>query len=306
MPFSVSVTLPFDQIHQPDAYLSMEAVREIAKAADDAGFHAGAVTDHPVPSYRWLDNGGHYAQDPFVMLSLIAAVTTRLRLLTGILVLPYRNPFITARSVATLDLFSGGRVMLGVGAGYMKAEYKALGVDFDTRNDLTDEYLLAMKAAWTGEDFTFEGTGYSAVGNRMRPAPVQKPYPQLLVGGNSKRAIRRAVELGDAWHPVFMDPIVTQTSRTAAMAGNEDMAAGIAYLRAHSEKIGREVPPDIICSGISHIAGDWEPQPVLDRIGELRALGLVGCAVNIVADSRSEWCDLAAEIGERVLAKIDA
>ncbi|HEX7858205.1 MAG TPA: LLM class flavin-dependent oxidoreductase, partial [Sphingobium sp.] len=110
MPFSVSVTLPFDQIHQPDAYLSMEAVREIAKAADDAGFHAGAVTDHPVPSCRWLDNGGQYAQDPFVMLSLIAAVTTRLRLLTGILVLPYRNPFITARSVATLDLFSGGRV----------------------------------------------------------------------------------------------------------------------------------------------------------------------------------------------------
>ena len=132
------------------------------------------------------------------MLSLVAAHTTTLRLQTGILVLPYRNPFTVARAVATLDVFSGGRVSLGVGAGYLKGEYKALGVDFERRNEIMDEYLKALKAAWTGDDFDFEGENYSARGNRIRPAPLQRPHPPLLIGGNARRAIRRAVELGDA------------------------------------------------------------------------------------------------------------
>ena len=199
MTFTLSTSLPFDHVQQGDEFVSMQALHEIARAVEDAGFHAGSVTDHPVPSARWLDNGGHHAQDPFVMLSMLGAVTTRLRLQTNIIVLPYRNPFITARAVSSLDHFTGGRVILGMGAGYMKAEYKALGVDFDSRNDLMDEYIKAMKLAWTGEDFTFEGTGYTALGNRVQPTPAQKPHPPLLVGGNSKRALRRTVEHGDAW-----------------------------------------------------------------------------------------------------------
>ena len=189
MSFHVSITFPFDHIQHPEAFISHDAVIECAKAAEDAGFTSGTVTDHPVPSYRWLDNGGHYAQDPFVMLSMVAAVTTRLKLQTNIVVLPYRNPFITARAVSSLDVFSGGRFIFGLGAGYLKPEYKALGVDFDSRNDLMDEYIKAMKLAWTGEDFSFEGTGYHAVGNRMLPVPVQRPHPPLLIGGNSKRAL---------------------------------------------------------------------------------------------------------------------
>lgn len=305
MAFTVGVTLPFDHIEQPGEFLSMEAVRQVACAVEAAGFGAGAVTDHPVPSYRWLDNGGHYAQDPFVMLSLVAAATTRLRLMTGILVLPYRNPFITARSVATLDVFSGGRVMLGIGAGYMKAEYKALGVDFDSRNDLSDEYLRAMKAAWTGENFAFEGRGYSAVGNRMRPVPVQRPHPPLLIGGNSRRAIRRAADLGDVWHPVFMDPVVTQTSRTGTMGDDADLAAGIAYLRSYCETIGRETPPAIICGSVGRIEAGWNAQQMLDHVGALRAIGISGIVVSIAGRDRAQWCDLAAQAGEDLISKID-
>src|ERR1700679_4081862 len=103
----INVTLPFDQIENPAEFLLPEAVVEIAKVAERAGFYGGNVTDHPCPTGRWLDAGGHYAQDPFVMLSFVAAATKKLTLHTGILVLPYRNPFITARSVATLDVFSG-------------------------------------------------------------------------------------------------------------------------------------------------------------------------------------------------------
>src|SRR5579862_3147147 len=213
----ININLPFDRIESGEEFLSPEAVVEVSQTAERLGFHAVCDTDHPVPTGRWLDAGGHYAQDPFVILTYVAAATRTLRLQTGILVLPYRNPFITARAVATLDLLSGGRVTLGIGAGYLKAEYKALGVDFERRNDIMDEYLKAMKAAWTADEFTFEGAGYQALGNRILPRPVQKPHPPLIIGGNSRRAIRRAVELGDAWGPFFTKGALSTTSRTIPM-----------------------------------------------------------------------------------------
>lgn len=304
MNFPLSVNLPFDHVEKPDEFVTMAAVHECAKAAEEAGFASGTVTDHPVPSHRWLDSGGHYAQDPFVMLSMVAAVTTRLKLQTNIIVLPYRNPFITARAVSSLDVFSNGRVMLGMGAGYLKPEYKALGVDFDNRNDLMDEYIQAMKLAWTGEDFTFEGTGYSAVGNRMRPAPVQKPHPPLLVGGNSKRALRRTVELGDAWHPFFVPKMVTQTARTADLETDEDVIAAIDYMKEHSVKVGRKEPPKVICSSTFRIQKGWSAQEALDNYAHLQTLGIHASGASIVAETRGEWCDLARQFGEEVIAKM--
>jgi probable F420-dependent oxidoreductase len=238
------------------------------------------------------------------MLSLIAAVTTKINLQTNILVVPYRNPFVTARAVSTLDVFSAGRVVLGIGAGYLKAEYKALGVDFDTRNDLMDEYLRAMKLAWTGEDFAFEGTGYSAPGNRLLPVPVQKPHPSILVGGNSRRALRRAVELGDAWYPFFAPASVAATARTVALTDEADIDAAIAYLHEHSAKVGREVPPQIILSGVFAIKAGYNPQEAIDVISSYRAKGAVGAGASILTESRAEWCDLAHDFGERVLAKL--
>ena len=305
MAFPISVTLPFDNISLPDEFGTMDAVRDIGQALEEAGFTTGTVTDHPAPSSRWLDGGGHYAQDPFVMLSLLAAVTTRLRLQTNILVLPYRNPFITARSVSSLDVYSNGRVTLGIGAGYLKAEYKALGVDFDSRNALMDEYIQAMKLAWTGEDFTFEGTGYTALGNRIRPTPVQKPHPPLLIGGNSRMAIRRAVELGDAWNPFFAPAAVIATARTASIAEEEDIDAALAYLYDHCEKVGRETPPKLYFSGTMMIKDGYDPQELIDQIGAFRAKGAVGVGVGIAADSRAKWCDLARDFGERVISILD-
>jgi len=302
--FPLSVSFPFDQIDAPQEFGTLDAVREIAAAAEEAGFSSGCVTDHPVPSYRWLDNGGHYAQDPFVMLSLIAACTTRLGLQTNILVLPYRNPFLTARAVSSLDVFSGGRVILGIGTGYLKPEFKALGVDFDARNDLADEYLRALKAAFTGEDFTFEGTGYTAVGNRLRPAPLQQPHPPFLVGGNSKRALRRAVELGDAWHPFIVPKIVTDTARTATLEHIDDLVDSIAYLRDHSAKVGRAEPPQVIASGTFRVAPGWSAEEALDHYGRLREMGVHASGTGIAADTRAAWCDQARRFGEEVIARL--
>lgn len=305
MAFSVSVTLPFDIVEPADEFGTLEAVREVGQALEEAGFTTGTVTDHPAPSSRWLDGGGHYAQDPFVMLALLAGATTRLRLQTSIIVLPYRNPFVTARAVSSLDVYSKGRVSLGVGAGYLKAEYKALGVDFDSRNALMDEYIRAMKLAWTGEDFTFEGTGYTALGNRIRPAPLQKPHPPILIGGNSRMAIRRAVELGDYWAPFFAPQAVLSMARTASIAEEGDINAAIAYMHAHCEKTGREVPPSLYFAGTGAIMAGYDAQEFIDRIGGLRAKGAAAVGVNISAGSRVEWCDLARDFGDNVLAKLD-
>lgn len=305
MPFSVSVTLPFDTIEPAHEFGTIEAVREVGQTLEQAGFTTGTVTDHPAPSSRWLDGGGHYAQDPFVMLALVAGATTKLRLQTSIVVLPYRNPFVTARAASSLDVYSNGRFSLGVGAGYLKAEYKALGVDFDNRNALMDEYIRAMKLAWTGEDFTFEGTGYTAPGNRIRPAPLQKPHPPILIGGNSRLAIRRAVELGDYWAPFFAPAAVLSMARTASIAEEEDIDAALAYLQAHCEKVGREVPPKLYFAGTGAIKRGYDPQEFIDTIGGLRAKGASACGVNIAAGTRSEWCDLARDFGSNVLAKLD-
>lgn len=299
-----NIPLPFDRTENPEQFLTMDAVKEVGATIERAGFHAALVTDHPCPTGRWLDTGGHHAQSPFVMLALLAAVTSRIRLQTGILVLPYRNPFIVARDVATLDCYANGRVTLSVGAGYLKGEYRALGVDFERRNELMDEYLRALRVSLTGKEFEFEGVGYKAFGNRIIPGPAQDHLP-IFVGGNSRRAIRRVAELGDGWNPFFtVGGVDNSTTRTAEMTGEEDLAAGIAYLREQCEKIGRKDAPQVVLGSILRPRESWTPAMVIDRIGRYRELGVDGAGFNIEGKTRAEWCDNALRFGEDVLSKI--
>jgi probable F420-dependent oxidoreductase len=238
------------------------------------------------------------------MLALLASATSKVRLQTGILVLPYRNPFIAARAIATLDVFSAGRVTIGFGAGYLKGEYRALGVNFESRNEIMDEYLRALKAALGGTEFTFEGTGYQAFGNRILPGPLQKPHPPFLLGGNSPRAIRRAVEFGDAWNPFFTSGAGTATARTSELAGPDDLARSIAYMREQCERYGRAEPPEVILGGINLPGETLSAQQLVDRIAEFRALGVTGAGLRVDGATRNEWCDNAARMGAEVIAKI--
>ena len=270
----INVPLPFDQLDPPGAFTTMEAVAEVGAAVERAGFSAGLVTDHPCPTGRWLDTGGHYAQGPFVMLAMLAAKTTKLRLQTGILVLPYRNPFAVARDVATLDCFSAGRVTLSVGAGYLKGEYRAMGVDFEKRNELMDEYLRALRISLTGEEFVFEGTGYNAFGNRIIPGPVQKRLP-IHCGGNAKRAIRRVVDYCDGWNPFFTasEDSNISTTRTVAMANADDLKAGIAYMHAYCDEVGRKDVPEIVLGGVNKPGEILSNQEIVDRLCQYRGAG---------------------------------
>ena len=270
----INVSLPFDKIQYPHEFLRADAIAEIPRTAEHAGFNAGCDTDHPVPTGTLARCRRPPRAGPVRHLTFVAAATRTLRLQTGIFVLPYRHPFITARAVATLDYVSGGRVTLGIGAGYLKGEYKALGVDFERRNEIMDEYLEAMKAAWSADEFTFQGTGYQALGNRILPRPIQQPHPPLLIGGNSRRAIRRAVELGDGWNPFITSAAVSATTRTAAMTDEMDLAAGIAYLREHCEKVGRTQLPEIVVGAVNQPNEAWNAQALLEKIAKMRELGV--------------------------------
>ena len=146
------------------------------------------MTDHPAPSSKWLHASGHDALDPFTAFAFVAAASTKLQLQTNILVLPYRNPFITAKAATTLQVLSEGRFILGVGSGYQEAEFEALGVDFHQRGKLTDEALETIREIWRGGSIVKKGMGFEAKGNEPRPAP--NPPPKIWIGGSSDKALR--------------------------------------------------------------------------------------------------------------------
>ena len=300
----INIPLPFDLIDPPGEFTTMDAVRQVGAALERAGFHSGLVTDHPVPTGRWLDSGGHYAQGPFVMLAMLGAVTTTLRLQTGILVLPYRNPFTVARDVATLDHFTNGRVTLSVGAGYLKGEYRACGVDFEKRNELMDEYIRALRVSLTGEEFTFEGDGYIAYGNRIQPGPVQNPVP-ILCGGNAKRAIRRVVDLCDGWNPFFTGTTDTTTTRTLPLNSPDDLRAAIDYMRDYADQVGRKDIPDVVLGGLNTPNEVLSTQQLLDRASLYREMGVSTAALSARGRTCAEWCDDAERIGAEVIARLD-
>ena len=163
-------------------WLEPASITRFARAAEEAGLDGIGFTDHPAPSLKWLNGGGHETFDPFAALAFCAAVTTRIRLLTWLSVVPYRNPFLAAKSMTTVDLLSGGRATFALGSGYLRSEFAALGVDFEERNDLFEESVQVMKAAWTGDEVSFEGLalqgrrpgGHAAPGAAAAPAAVDR------------------------------------------------------------------------------------------------------------------------------------
>lgn len=279
----VTAHLPTTRVDRPAEFLTAEAVAEVASALEDAGYDGCHVTDHPAPDARWLDGGGHHALDPFVALSFAAAATTTLALQTYIYVAGYRNPFLSAKSALSLDLLSGGRLTLGMAAGYLKPEFGALGVDFDERNELLEEAIEVMKLAWTAETVSYQGRHFRARGVRMCPAPVSDPHPAIWMGGNSTRAIRRAVESCQGWAP-FRSGRIADSTRTASVTGVDDLVPRIELARRHAEAVGRTEPLDICFS-----LGDNEGGPSNNaaKRAELERLAEVGVTwVSVGFDDR--------------------
>ncbi|MCK9905014.1 LLM class F420-dependent oxidoreductase [Parafrankia colletiae] len=224
--------------------LDAGALHEVAAAAERAGFYGFCLSEHPAPSARWLASGGHQSLDPFVALGYVAAATRRLRLHTNLTVGPYRNPFLLAKAAATVDKLSGGRLVLGLGTGYMKTEFFALGVDMAERNVLFDEILDVLPLHWSGEPFSYQGLHFDARNVIARPRPVQIPIP-IWIGGNSKLSRRRIAERAQGWMPLVGPPELSAAVRTAAIGSLGELTGMINEVREAAAAAGRSDTIDV-------------------------------------------------------------
>jgi probable F420-dependent oxidoreductase len=226
-----------------------DSLRSLAQRAEDLGFDSIWVSDHIILP-RQVDSFYPYAADgvptfkpdesyyePLAALNFLAGCTQRIRLGTHVLILPYRNPVLTAKILSTLDVLSGGRVILGAGVGWMEEEFLALGLDtFHERGAVTDEYIQLYKELWTKDEPVFNGKYYQISGSGFQPKPVQKPHPPIWIGGHTGPAIRRAAKYGDGWMPIGLRP--------PAILEPEELAEKIARLRTLTVEAGR--PEDAV------------------------------------------------------------
>ena len=281
-----------------------ETIRGAAVRAETLGYDSVWVSDHVVVPRANVANFGTTIFDPLITLAVVAGATSRVRLGTTVLIVPYRQAVVTAKMVSSLDALSGGRVILGVGAGWVAAESAMLGVPFAERGPMTDEYLRAMQELWTSASPSFSGKYVQFHDLHFEPKPVQRPLP-IWVGGHGKASLRRAVELGAAWHPINRSP--------------EELRAGVAELARLSHARGRATPPAVTLRNDVRIlrAGEsapasahagrviaGEPAAVVDQIAELAACGVEELVLELLAADGPELDAQMAVFAERVRPRV--
>lgn len=291
------------QPYHPDL-VTGAGVTAVAVAAEQAGFDGIGFTDHPAPTQRWLDGGGHDALDPFVAMAFCAAATERIRLIPNIVVLAYRNPFLVAKAAATLDLLSGGRFTLAVGAGYLKGEFAALGVDHGERNELFDEALEVVKAAWTSDEITVGGRHFRARGITTHPRPLSDPHPPIWIGGNSARARQRVADHGDGWAPFPAPAGMARTARTVAL-DRDGLAEAMDDLRARLSAAGRDpmsVDVSFSCSDGGDPASEaFDPDTHIAGLADLAAMGVTWVQVGLPGDDLTRTVATIERYGRQVI-----
>ncbi|HEY8546514.1 MAG TPA: LLM class F420-dependent oxidoreductase [Acidimicrobiales bacterium] len=274
----------------------VELVR-IARAAEAAGLSYVAVCDHVAIPRERAEAMGTTWYDTVATLGFLAGVTTRVGLMSHVAVLGYRHPLVTAKQWATLDALSGGRAILGVGAGHVEGEFAALGLDFAARGARLDEAIDAVRAALADEFSSHHGPVWSYDDMAVRPRPVQARIP-IWVGGSTPAAIRRAAERGDGWLPQGPP--------------SDGMAAGIARLHALREAAGRAEEPFTVgaLSGPLHVGTpSWDvgrcvkgsPEKLAGYLRSLVDLGVDQIQVAFRSRDAAEQCDQLAAFGAEVL-----
>ena len=234
-----------------------QALVDLACRAEELGTDSVWVHDHVFNVGHVFDRiGGKPYYEPLTLLSFVAAKTRRVRLGTSVLVLPYHNPVRLAKTAATLDVLSGGRLVMGVGVGLIEKEIRAMGSPYAERGAFTDEAIAVMRALWTQDEPKFEGKFSRFDGMKFSPKPLQKPSIPIVIGGVSRHAIRRAARLGDGWQPLGLAPDALGQGmaalREAARAAGRDaatipvsIAMSLAAARAGRHALGTK-PAEII------------------------------------------------------------
>ena len=288
-----------------------EDLETLVRRGEALGFASVMIADHIVfPSvvtskYPYTVSGVFPGQgdalEQLALMAFIAGKTERLRLVTSVMILPYRNPVATAKTLATIDVLSRGRVTVGVGVGWLREEFEALGAaDFDRRGAVSDEYLRIFKALWTESPVSFAGEFYRFEDVRCLPEPVQKPHPPIWIGGHSKAALRRVARLGDGWHPVGANPAVPLTPadlrrdldelyRLTEAEGRDPSALTISY-KAPLYDVSRPV-----AAGADRRPFSGSPDQIAEDIATYERLGVS----ELIFDFRSETLAESLERMER-------
>jgi probable F420-dependent oxidoreductase len=242
-------------------------IRTTAQAAEALGFDSVWVGDHIVTPHHIASKypyspGGSFPLDPkepllepLTVLSFVAGCTDKVRLGTAVLVLPHRNAVVTAKMVASLDVLSGGRVIFGVGVGWMEEEFRALNAPFAERGLLSDESVAVMKELWTSDTPRFAGRFHNFSDLSCEPRPLQKPYPPIWIGGHTGPALRRVVEYGDGWAAVVFSP--------------QEFAERLEKLKEKAAKAGRDLSKVTLCVS----PRGKRPEAMVDDIPKYQELG---------------------------------
>ena len=267
-------------------------IAELAKALEDRGFDSLFVPEHthiplsrksPFPGGGELPKRYSHTHDPFVGLAFAAAVTKKLKVGTGILLVPQHEPIVTAKAIASLDQLSGGRFIFGIGGGWNVEEMENHGAKYPTRFKQMREHVLAMKELWTKEEASFDGEFVKFDRVWSWPKPAQQPHPPIILGGETDHTLRRVIEYCDGWFP--------------RPRGGFDVVKGVAHLRQMAEKAGRD--PSTITTIVFGSANDAKVLESYDKAGIQSAL------LAIPDDSRDEilrYLDKIAPLAKLPLA----
>ena len=270
----------------------------VAKKADELGYAWVTCSDHVVIPRRAVPSMGAHWYEPATTLSFVAGCTERLRLLAHVIVLPYHSPLDIAKQYATLDRLSGGRVILGVGVGHLRGEFHVLRAPYEERGPVADEYIRIINALWTEEEASFQGEYYQFREVHLAPRPVQQPRPPIWVGGNSRRAARRAVELGDGWLPFQVTP--------------EEVQDRLDYVRTLPAYEQRRSPLEVVIPGgafevlAEAIDGDrprfsGSREQILEDIRAYQQLGVTGLSVGFRSRSLEEHLEKMERFAQEIM-----
>lgn len=304
MSVKFSLEIPLG-VPTPGEFQTLDAIVEMSAALDRAKADAAFVTDHPSPDTNWLHQGmGHDALDPFAALSTLGAINRRLMLHTNIVVAGYRNPFLLAKSAATVQTLSEGRLILGMGAGYQKVEFDALGSDFRRRGKLFDEALQVLRLAWGKGPVSYKGMDFNAV--EVEPRPTLNKTPPIWIGGSSPAAMERAGKYGDGWCPFFAAPGMSAANKEIAVTSIPDLKERRAKIEEVRQREGRTGHFDLSAGPPIKVGfrGNGSVQEYIDGISEIIEAGATWISVLIPHSTRSAYVEDVLWFGEEVIAKI--
>ena len=286
--------------------LDPENVKRFVRLAEDSGYDGITFTDHPAPSAQWVEAGGEGVADAMSSLSFCAAVTSTIRLLTWVMVPPFRNPFTTAHQVATLDHLSRGRVTLGLGTGYLRSEFHAVGVDPKQKLAIFEENVAVMKQVWAGQDVRQESSRFSARAVRSVPSAFQKPHPPLFIHGNSAWGVDYAAKHADGWIGMITTEQQVKTIRTRAIPDMQTLARRIEDLAAACESNGRDIGDmDIAACGMwpmLDIRRDFDAGAMRADVERLHTMGATWAVFNVCGDDPIASQDTIAKFADEVIA----